>query len=73
MRTNPISAVLKLAGTIAGNLVSSNFIMDVAAKNHYSYADYQLLCKCLSRAPMTDTTYMAHVNDHAQLELMEIY
>lgn len=69
----PLTSILKLAGTIAAHLVSSNFIMDIAVKHNYSYSDYRTLCRCLARVPMTEVTYMAQAMEHSQLSLEGIY
>lgn len=68
IRTVTLSVIVKLAMTIA-RMVSSNCIMDIAVKNHYSYADYVLLCRCLDRTAQTEKAYVLHTMEYQQLEL----
>jgi hypothetical protein len=70
--TTALVNIVKLASTI-GTLCTSNLIMDLAVGNHYSYPDYQMLCKCLDRIPETEKAYANKVQEHSQLSLMEIY
>lgn len=71
-RNTSIAKIINLANTI-GSLTSHNCIMDIAAKNHYSYADYRMLCKCLNRLGLSEGTYAAHTREYQQLDLEGIY
>lgn len=71
-RSTPMSKIINLANTI-GSLTSANCIMDIAAKNHYSYADYRMLCKCLERLALSEGTFIAHTREYQQLDLEGIY
>lgn len=68
MRTISAASVVALAATI-GHLVTSNYIVDVAVQNQYSYDDYVLLCKCLNRVPLAEAKLLAQAQEHHQLAL----
>jgi len=68
MRTISAASVVALAATI-GHLVTSNYIVDVAVQNQYSYDDYVLLCKCLNHAPLAEAKLLAQAQEHHQLSL----
>lgn len=68
MRTISAASVVALAATI-GHFVTSNYIVNVAIQNRYSYDDYLLLCKCLNRVPLAETKLVAQAQEHHQLSL----
>ncbi len=68
MRTVPLKQVINVATTI-GHLTTSNCIGDIAAKAEYTYEDYMCLAMCKGKTPITEASYLAKVQDHAQLEL----
>lgn len=74
MRTTALSNIVALAATIGiPMLVTDNFIADLAIGSHYSYADYGMLCQCVNRIPLSEKSFLSKVQEHAQLELTEIY